>query len=182
MKRYTPIEQVFAAKITAIGLLVDNENRTSEITLEDGTQVYENAEKFQFAKPGDMYVRPVANKFNPLPSGYYLSGICFPSMFRESLPQLADNYVPAERIEAMLETLTVQCQRFPGTTTTIALAALPGGFVVGQGMSACVDPAMFDAQKGVQYATADALSKAREKLWELEGYYLMRLREQGSQQ
>lgn len=182
MKRYTPIDQVFAAKITAMAPLTQQHGGGWEITLDDGTQVYENYADFQHARAGDMYVRPVPNAFNPLPKGYYLSGICFPGMFRASLPPLEENRVPAERIEAMLETLTVQCQRFPGTTTTIALAALPGGFVVGEGMSACVDPALFDAQKGVEYATQDAMAKARDKLWELEGYFLMRMREQAGQQ
>jgi hypothetical protein len=179
MKTYTPSEKVQAARITALNLM--NNDRPSEgweITLDDGSQVYETYANFQHARAGDVYLRPLASSVNPLPCGYHLPATYFEAMFREAIPALKHNRVPEERIEAMLRTLEVQCQRFPGTTTTIALAALPGGFVVAQGMNACVDPRNFDANLGVKYATENALRKARAKLWDYEGYFLMRMREQ----
>lgn len=80
--------------------------------------------------------------------------------------------VRPEQIGSMMEAVVVYTHRFPGTTSTVAIAALPDGFVLGIGHSACVSPAMFDAEVGVDLATADALKKAREKAWELEGYLL----------
>lgn len=80
--------------------------------------------------------------------------------------------VRSEQIDSMMEAVVVSTHRFPGTTSTVAIAALPDGFVLGIGHSACVSPAMFNAEVGVDMATADALKKAREKAWELEGYLL----------
>lgn len=75
-------------------------------------------------------------------------------------------------IDALMETVRVQCHHFPGTSSTVAIAALPDGFVLGIGHSACVSPGAFDAEIGARLATTDALKKAREKAWELEGYLL----------
>jgi hypothetical protein len=56
---------------------------------------------------------------------------------------------------------------FPDTTTTVCCLTLKnGGTVIGE--SACVSPENFNAEIG-QEAARD---KAREKIWELEGYLL----------
>jgi hypothetical protein len=177
MQLYTPTERVHAARITAKTPMTEAHGGGWEITLEGGVQVYENYADFQHAKIGDYHIRPLGNEFNPLPRSYHLPAIAFENAFRKALPALADNRVPAERIDALVASLTVQCQRFPGTTSTTAIAALPNGFVVAQGFEGCIDPKMFDAALGVKYATEDVLAKARAKLWEMEGYHLMRMRE-----
>jgi hypothetical protein len=46
------------------------------------------------------------------------------------------------------------------------------GFTLCQEITACVDPANFDAELGKKYAIEKAASVARNKLWELEGYKL----------
>lgn len=50
---------------------------------------------------------------------------------------------------------------------TICIIILKNGFKV-EGVSACVDPANYDEQKGQEYAYENAY----EKLWQLEGYLL----------
>lgn len=82
------------------------------------------------------------------------------------------NRVTPQQIDALMEAVNVRTHCFPGTTSTVAIAALPDGFVIGIGHSACIDPANFDAEIGARIATADALKKARDKAWELEGYLL----------
>ncbi|MBN3777426.1 hypothetical protein G3O06_07660 [Burkholderia sp. Ac-20345] len=83
--------------------------------------------------------------------------------------------VRMEQIDALVESLTVHAQRIEGTCSTIALAVLPNGFTVAIGHSACVDPALFNAEIGVRVSTDDALAQARKKLWELEGYCLKKV-------
>ena len=51
--------------------------------------------------------------------------------------------------------------------TTHCIIILENGFKV-EGVSACVDPAIYDEQKGRQYAYENAFNK----IWELEGYLL----------
>lgn len=76
------------------------------------------------------------------------------------------------RINALVASLTYETAHVPNTTSTVATARLPGGFVVAIGHNACVAPENFDAEKGRKYAIEDAESKARDLLWELEGYAL----------
>ncbi len=47
-----------------------------------------------------------------------------------------------------------------------------GTFLLGTAVSKAVDPKNFSEELGIQYATKDALVKAEDKLWELEGYNL----------
>jgi hypothetical protein len=61
-----------------------------------------------------------------------------------------------------------------GTTSTFVHAFLDGTFLLATGHSACVSPANFNAAFGLQHAKANAERKAREKLWELEGYALFK--------
>ena len=75
-------------------------------------------------------------------------------------------------IDEQVESLTFHTHHFPGTTCTVAIAVLPDGFVVGAGKSACIDPALFDAETGRDIAISNAKSDATSRLWELEGWYL----------
>ena len=80
--------------------------------------------------------------------------------------------VTQDQIDQLHCSLRVLTHHFPGTTSTIAVAALPDGFVAGVGHSACVSVENFDPAVGEQIAKRNALNAAREKLWELEGYAL----------
>lgn len=80
--------------------------------------------------------------------------------------------VSEERINMLVASLTCETARIPGTTSTVATARLPGGFVVAVGHSACVSPDNFNAELGQKYAIENATLAAREKLWEFEGYRL----------
>lgn len=82
------------------------------------------------------------------------------------------------RIDALMASLTYTTAYLDGTTSTVATACLPGGFVVAIGHSATVNAANFDAAKGKEYAIASAERKARSTLWELEGYALFLRMEQ----
>lgn len=80
--------------------------------------------------------------------------------------------ITADQIEALCGSLTIKTHHFEGTSSTVALAILPNGFVAGVGHSASVSPENFDAGIGARIATQDALAQARKKLWEMEGYAL----------
>ena len=85
---------------------------------------------------------------------------------------MSQNKVTKEQIDAIMDDVAYHVYRVPDTTTTIAVAFDKDMFSLAVGMSACVDPANFDEEKGAEYACKDATAKAREKLWELEGYLL----------
>ena len=80
--------------------------------------------------------------------------------------------VTPEQINALVDGLTFQTHRFPGTTSTVAIAVLPNGFVAAVGHSAAARRENFDAEIGEQIAISNARTEARKKLWELEGYVL----------
>lgn len=80
--------------------------------------------------------------------------------------------VSVAQIEALMEKLAIHTTRIPETNTTVAVATLPDGFTVAIGMSACVSSSNFNAEIGIKVAVDQARAKAREKLWELEGYAL----------
>lgn len=80
--------------------------------------------------------------------------------------------VSQERIDALMNSLTIKAFSVPDTTMTVALATLPNGFVVARGESACVSPQNFDAARGIELAVADAKAKAKRALWDYEGYAL----------
>ena len=85
---------------------------------------------------------------------------------------MSENKVTKEQIDAIMDGVVYYVHQIPDTTTTIAVAFDKDGFSLGIGMSACVDPANFNAELGEQYACEDAAKKAESKLWELEGYRL----------
>ena len=80
--------------------------------------------------------------------------------------------VNTEHIDALCNDLVIHTHHFPGTTTTVAVATLPDGFVVATGYSACISAKNFDADIGARFASGNALTAARSKMWELEGYLL----------
>lgn len=89
--------------------------------------------------------------------------------------------VTKERLESLIvrEYTFTGADAFPGTrgsqvqaradlhTITWCVLIVRNGYRV-VGMSACVDPAEFDAAKGAELARQDAINK----LWPLEGYLL----------
>lgn len=79
--------------------------------------------------------------------------------------------VTAEQIQALMEKLTWRYEQPEGTTSTFA-HAYRDRFYLATGHSACVSPDNFNAALGQKYAREQAEGKAREKLWELEGYVL----------
>lgn len=79
--------------------------------------------------------------------------------------------VTVERIDALRDQL--EPHYFVLNTTTYCVLMLPNGFTVAEGMSACVDPANFNAELGEVYALQDAMTKAIKELWRMEGYRLM---------
>lgn len=86
-----------------------------------------------------------------------------------------NNRVTPDLIQYQMERVQVITTVMPGTTTTVATAVLPVGktpFTLATEISACVDPANFNAQVGVELATQKVLATARNKLWELEGFLL----------
>ena len=97
--------------------------------------------------------------------------IVLEQQIREGGAAVAPRITVAE-IDALCEDLVIHTHHFPSTTTTVAVAALPDGFVVATGHSACISPENFKADIGVQIASDNARTAARAKLWELEGYLL----------
>ena len=79
--------------------------------------------------------------------------------------------ITLDRIKQLMAGVDYKVRVIDGTTTTHAVAMLDG-FSLAVGMSACVDPANFNAELGEKYAILDAEKKAQDKLWELEGYAL----------
>lgn len=80
--------------------------------------------------------------------------------------------VTPEQIDALMRGVRYEVQVVPGTTTTLATAIAANGFTLAIGMTACADPANFNADLGAKYAIKDAEAKARQELWKLEGWRL----------
>lgn len=79
--------------------------------------------------------------------------------------------VAAEHIQALMEKLTWRVEHEEGSRHTFVHAFL-GDIYITTGHNAPVSLANFDARLGVKYAKEQAAAKARDKLWELEGYAL----------
>lgn len=79
--------------------------------------------------------------------------------------------ITADHIQALMDQVVYHYEQPQGTTSTFAHAFIDG-FYLASGYSACVSAANFDAAKGQKYAKEQAEPKARDKLWELEGYSL----------
>lgn len=79
--------------------------------------------------------------------------------------------VTKDQIQELMDKLIWRYEQPEGTTSTFAHAFL-GTFYLATGHSACVSPENFNAELGMKYAREQAEGKARDKLWELEGYAL----------
>jgi hypothetical protein len=82
--------------------------------------------------------------------------------------------VTPDDIDELMTRVVYTGEVAPGTTSTFIHAFLDGTFYLASGHSACVSPENFDAAIGAQIAKGNAQTKAREKLWELEGYALFK--------
>ncbi|MEN3759330.1 Gp49 family protein [Aeromonas veronii] len=89
----------------------------------------------------------------------------------EALGLTAPRVTP-DQIEALMRGVRYEVQVVTGTTTTLATAIAANGFTLAIGMTACADPANFNAELGAKYAIKDAEAKARQELWKLEGWRL----------
>lgn len=72
-------------------------------------------------------------------------------------------------VQDQLSELTIQTHQFPGTTVTVAIALAPDNFLLGLGMSACVDPTEMDPAIGLEVARENAIKDAEENIWKIEG-------------
>lgn len=79
--------------------------------------------------------------------------------------------VTADQIQALMDRVVFRYEHPEGATSTFAHAFL-GGFYLATGHSACVSPENYKPALGQKYAREQAEPKARDKLWELEGYAL----------
>ena len=80
--------------------------------------------------------------------------------------------ISANDIENLLARVVYKTDHPEGTTSTFVHAYLDEKFYLGSGHSACVSFANFNKQVGEDIALPKAVSAAREKLWEMEGYRL----------
>ena len=90
--------------------------------------------------------------------------------------------VEVAHIDELMKKVRYDCHIVDGTTTTVITAILPItdhiNFTVATEIMACVDPRNFNKELGEKYGITKAANAARNKLWELEGYYLARQLEQ----
>lgn len=84
--------------------------------------------------------------------------------------------VEKSRIDELMAQVRYFCHVVEGTTTTVTTAILPItdhiNFTVATEIMACVDPRNFNKAIGEKWGIEKAANAARNKLWELEGYYL----------
>lgn len=80
--------------------------------------------------------------------------------------------ITPERINALMERVNYVRSQPEGTTSTFMHAYLDNRFLLATGFSACVDPANFIQATGDRIAKEDAMNKAKNELWKLEGYML----------
>lgn len=80
--------------------------------------------------------------------------------------------VTFEQVQSLVDSLEFVFTHPEGTTATQCLAKLPSGFVVGQGFSACVDPALYNKAEGEKWAKEKCIKHATDELWKLEAYVL----------
>lgn len=74
--------------------------------------------------------------------------------------------VSYEKIEKLMAEADINVTTFFGKTTVVA-AQFPNGFVITES-SSCVDPRAYDEEEGKQIC----LKRIKERLWEMEGYFL----------
>jgi hypothetical protein len=79
---------------------------------------------------------------------------------------LSNIIVTKEQVEAILNNSTIKIQTVLDKCTLV-VCQLPNGFIIVES-SACVDPANYDLDLGVEIC----MKKITNKVWELEGYKL----------
>lgn len=99
---------------------------------------------------------------------------------------LADLGVPGPRVtlamvEEILATVTYSARVVEGTTSTVAVAILPSGFVLATGLAVCVARENFNPALGIERAISKARDLAREAIWQHEGYRLSQAIHEGRQ-
>lgn len=86
--------------------------------------------------------------------------------------------VSPEQIAALMKRVTVTTEYSEAPTPHVtAKAWLDGSFHLATAISKAVNPAEFRRDLGEKYSTNEALDKAEDKLWELEGYALFKQKE-----
>jgi len=86
----------------------------------------------------------------------------------------SDKRILPSDIDALMKRVEYKTIVPEGTTTTLVIAMLDGKFRLSIGESACVDPANFNAEIGERFAKGHAETRAKDALWEMEGYRLYR--------
>jgi hypothetical protein len=82
--------------------------------------------------------------------------------------------VTLDQINALMATATVCFERPEGTTSTFAHVYI-GTFYLASGHSACISVENYDQEIGERIARGNAIKKATDQLWQLEGYALYKL-------
>lgn len=83
--------------------------------------------------------------------------------------------VTKDDIDALMQRVKyIVVQQPGGTTATFVHAFLDGKFLLATGFSACVSLDNFNASVGLSIAKGKAEAEARNKLWELEGWWLFK--------
>lgn len=92
-------------------------------------------------------------------------------------PQPTANKVTQEQIDALKDRLIFRHATIG--TSTFVHTFLDDKFYIASGHSACVDPANFNEVIGLKLAQDDAMQKAEQQLWLLEGYALWKQMQAG---
>ena len=82
--------------------------------------------------------------------------------------------VTLDQINALMATAEVRFERPEGTTSTFAHVYI-GTFYLASGHSACISVENYDKEIGERIARGNAIKKATDQLWQLEGYALFKL-------
>ena len=89
--------------------------------------------------------------------------------------KLVSPRVTVAQIDAIMEQTLYEFWIVPNTTTTICVSLMPmdgGFFSVAVGKSAAVSKENFNQEIGRKIAQSECERATRDKLWELEGYFL----------
>lgn len=79
--------------------------------------------------------------------------------------------VTKDQIDALMATVSVRFERPEGTTSTFAHVYM-GQFYLASGHSACISVENYDQEIGERIARGNAIKKATDQLWQMEGYAL----------
>jgi prophage tail gpP-like protein len=108
-------------------------------------------------------------------AGFFVSGATVNDQQLEQQIQargLTAPRVTLDQVEALMARVTYMGGRVGNTTSTVVHAFLDGEFLLASGHSACVSAPNYDGDIGFKLARGNAEKKARDALWQLEGYAL----------